>query len=119
MHELEKSVEHEIGYQERMWQGDYEKAYDEAREVLGFIGNNELRGYRALWHYLAGSAALVAAKNRVPGMESQARAQFLRAKEDARGVPWLVALSRYHPGAPKATVGTRRSCDRSNGSRQL
>lgn len=84
-----------------MWHGDYEKAYDEAREVLGYIGNSDLRGYRALWHYMAGNAALVAAKNWVPGMEGQARAQFLRAKEDARGVPWLVALSRYDSGDAK------------------
>ena len=95
MSELTSAVSHEIAYQMRMWQGDYEKAFEEAREVLGTIVHNDLQGYRALWHYLAGSAALMAASEGVVGFEGQARAQFARAKEAARGIPWLVALSRY------------------------
>jgi Helicase C-terminal domain len=95
MKELAAAVEHEINYQIRMWQGDYEKAFDAAREVLGLIVNPELRGYRALWHYLAGSAALLSAKAGTAGMEQNSRDQFLRAKEAARGIPWLVALARF------------------------
>ncbi|MBB6095033.1 hypothetical protein HNQ60_003920 [Povalibacter uvarum] len=95
MSELERAVDHEISYQARMWQGDYEVAFDEAREVLGAIVHKDLKGYRALWHYLAGGAALLTAKQGVPGFENQARLQFSKAKEAARALPWLVTLSRY------------------------
>lgn len=95
MNELESAVCHEINFQVRMWQGDYEKAFEEAREVIGVITHSELRGYRAWWHYMAGSAALLAEKAGVTGMASLAREQFTRAKETARGVPWLVTLARH------------------------
>jgi hypothetical protein len=72
MDELKAAVDHEIKYQIRLWQGDYERAFDEAREVLGKIVHADLPGYRALWHYLAGSAALLASKKGVAGMEPQA-----------------------------------------------
>ena len=97
MAELQRAVEHEIRYQMRMWQADYESAFDEAREVLGLIVAAELRGYRALWHYLAGSAALLAAKAGQTALEGQARLQFSRAKEAAHGIPWLVSLARFVP----------------------
>lgn len=51
MGELQAAVDHEIKYQIRLWQGDYERAFDEAREVLGKIVHADLQGYRALWHY--------------------------------------------------------------------
>ena len=102
MGELTSAVPHEIAYQKRLWQGDYEKAFDEAREVLGTIVHNDLQGYRALWHYLAGGAALMASNKGVAGFEGQARAQFVRAKEGAKGIPWLVALSRYDTSTAEA-----------------
>lgn len=95
MDELGAAVKHEIAYQMRMWQGDYQQAFEEARSVLGLIVHSDLQGYRALWHYLAGSAATMAAKEGVAGFEGKARAQFSRAKEAAKGIPWLVTLSRY------------------------
>ena len=57
MKELQRAVPQEIEYQKRLWQGDYEVALDYAERVLGGLASTELRGYRALWHYLAGSAA--------------------------------------------------------------
>ena len=92
---LAAAVDDEIQYQMRLWQGDYEKAFEKARDVLGIITVPELRGYRALWHYLAGSAALLATKHGVAGLESASRVQFAHAKELARGIPWLVSLSRF------------------------
>lgn len=97
MTQLAAAVDDEIQYQVRLWQADYEKAFEKARDVLAAITGAELRGYRAWWHYLAGSAALLAAKNGVEGLESAARMQFANAKELARGIPWLVVLSRFQP----------------------
>ena len=93
MDELACVVGNEIGWQKAMWNEDYESAYEAAREVLGGLNGSGLRGYRALWHYLAGSAAEMAAAGDA-GLEAQARAQFRKAKEAAAGIPWLIALAR-------------------------
>jgi hypothetical protein len=95
--ELQSAVSSEIQFQERMWQKDYEHAFDEARAVLGSLAHSDLKGYRALWHYLAGAAAWLSSQSSNQAMVSQARDQFAQAKEAARGIPWLVALSRFDP----------------------
>ncbi len=94
MDELAAVVPHEITWQKALWDEDYAKAYEAAREVLGGLNDAGLRGYRALWHYLAGSAAELAAAEGEVGLEAQARLQFRKAKEAATGIPWLVALAR-------------------------
>lgn len=98
--DLNAAVDYEISYQTRMWQGDYEQAFEQAREVLGTLKKSELHGYRALWHYLAGSAALLADSNGVSGYAAMARSQFSKAKDAAKGIPWLVSLSRFDPNVP-------------------
>lgn len=87
--EMMKTVQHEIKFQEAMWQEDFEKAYDAAESVIAELVEPGLRGYRALWHYLAGSAASL---GKIKGKD---RIQFEKAKEAASGISWLVALSRY------------------------
>jgi hypothetical protein len=52
MDELRAVVDHEVDFQQRLWQGDYEAALDSAERVLGGLTHGELRGSRALWHYL-------------------------------------------------------------------
>lgn len=100
MEQLEQVVGHEVAWQRAMWSEDYAKAYEAAREVLGGLDNPGLRGYRALWHYLAGSAAELAAAEGEVGFDTNARAQFRQAKEAAAGIPWLVALARGDSAAP-------------------
>lgn len=51
MEQLEGIVAHEVAWQTSMWNEDYAKAYEEAREILGGLNDSALRGYRALWHY--------------------------------------------------------------------
>lgn len=95
MDEVRAVVARETEFQERLWQRDYEAALDCAERVLGGLNAPELRGYRALWHYLAGSAAWLGADAGVTGLAAKARTQFARAKGAASGIPWLVALARY------------------------
>jgi hypothetical protein len=95
MGNLSSVVPHEIGYQSGMWKGDYESGLESAERVLGGLDAPELRGYRALWHYLAGSAAWLAANAGVPALSARARVQFDGAKSATQGVPWLVRLARY------------------------
>src|SRR5690606_37280078 len=54
--ELEQSVKHDIRYLRAMWQGDFATAFDHCRDVLATINSPNLKGYRALWNYLAGCA---------------------------------------------------------------
>lgn len=93
MDELAAVAKHEISWQRSMWGQDYTKAYETAREVLGGLNREELRGYRALWHYLAGSAAELASAEGHTELGSQARQQFKKAKDAAMGIPWLVSLA--------------------------
>jgi len=94
MQQLADAVSHEIRYQAAMWQQDYVTAFESAREALGVLTDPGLRGYRALWHYLAGSAAELAAACGETPLAALARQQFQSAKEAATGIPWLVALAR-------------------------
>lgn len=94
MKELAAAVDAEVRYQESMWQGDFQAAFDRARDVLAELKAPELKGYRALWHYLAGSAANLAAGPSGGGLATAAREQFARARDAAKGLPWLVGLSQ-------------------------
>jgi len=104
MDNLSSVVEHEIKFQARLWQADYETALASAESVLGGLVASELKGYRALWHYLAGSAAWLGSSEGVSGLSAKARGQFDYAKNAAIGIPWLVRLARYQSDTGK--VGT-------------
>ena len=92
--DLAAAVPHEIAWQKAMWSGDHPAAFEAARSVLGELGDAELRGYRMLWHYLAGSAADLATRAGTLDLKSQARQQFQSAKACSPGITWLVSLSR-------------------------
>lgn len=94
MDQLANVVADEIAWQTAIWNQDYVKAYEAAREVLGGLTDSGLRGYRALWHYLAGAAADMAAGEGEKGFDVHARTQYRKAKEAAVGIPWLISLSR-------------------------
>jgi hypothetical protein len=101
MADLSAIVEHEVDYQSRLWQSDFEAALECAGRVLGGLTAPELRGYRAVWHYLAGSAAWLGAEAGVQGLRAKSRAHFAAAKEAATGISWLVGLARYQPDPDK------------------
>jgi len=98
MEDLSRVVGYEIEFQTALWQGDYESAVGSAERVLGGLDASELRGYRALWHYLAGSASWLGAEAGVSSLSAKARAHFDHAKSATRGIPWLVRLARYQSG---------------------
>lgn len=96
MAELQAAVSEEINYQKQIWQRDYEAALASADAVLQSLKATELRGYRALWHYLAGSAAWLAARaGAAKSLGESSKREFTFAKEAATGIAWLVPLARY------------------------
>ncbi len=95
--DLRKAVPHEVNYQYAMWEGDFEAALEHARRARAELQDPDLRGYRALWSYLAGAAAWLGYKEGRASLEPVARTHFGDAKNAAPGIPWLVALSRFTP----------------------
>ncbi len=94
MDELASVVRHEVGFQNALWNHDYAVALTEARTILGHLKHPDLRGYRALWHYLAGAAALRMSTAAGDTQALAAQEQFGRAKNAAPAVSWLNNLSR-------------------------
>lgn len=84
----------EIEYLQAIWNKNYEAAFDSARSILGKLKEPKLRGYRCLWHYLAGSAAWCAFKSGVFGFDAHAREQYSTAMKAERTLAWLVPLSK-------------------------
>lgn len=95
---LEIAVKDEVKYQMAMWQQDYTEALSKAESVLGVLAETGggLQGYRALWEYLAGSAAYMAALDGNNPLTAKSRHHFQRAKQATTTLPWLVQLSRLN-----------------------
>lgn len=90
---LEDVVTHEIRYQKALWMGDAGTALTEARIITAKLIAPELRGYRALWHYLAGAAAWSMSKAPNDAHQRAAREQFREAMKAAPQVGWLSRLA--------------------------
>ena len=101
MNELEAVVRYEVQYQKALWAGDYERTLQKARRVISNLSARSLKGYRALWHYLAGSAAQKLSYGPDDQYRKTARRQFSAALNEAPNVPWLVQLMRGE-GVPSA-----------------
>lgn len=101
--ELAAVVEHEVRFQEALWQGDYEAAAGAADRVLGGLKASELRGYRALWNYLAGHACWLSAEAGSKALRTKSFSYFEEAKKAAVSLPWLVSLARYQAESVEAT----------------
>ena len=88
---------HEIDFQKRLWQGDYAAALGCAESVLGGLNDTALRGYRALWHYFAGSAAWLGSHLGNAVLTPKVQIHFSKAKGAAIGIAWLVMLAEDDP----------------------
>ncbi len=78
---LELAAGKEIIYNEAIWAGNYTVAVDAAQQVITALsGGEELKGYRAMWHYLAGCAAALDAKDQGKFKSDKAQEHFRLAK---------------------------------------
>ncbi|WP_231950085.1 DEAD/DEAH box helicase [Paraburkholderia caribensis] len=92
--DLQAAVVWEIDYQTALWRHDYETAVGAAERVLGVLTAPALRGYRALWNYLAGSASHLGANRGIASLESKARHYFREAYKCAPDISWLTEFAR-------------------------
>jgi len=100
--DLRNAVAHEVAYQYALWFGEYANALESARAALGVLNDESLRGYRALWLYLAGAAAWRAATEGQGSLEAVARGYFVKAKEAAPAVQWLARFMYQEEGVIEA-----------------
>ncbi len=85
-----RSVVNEVAYHDALWAGDYETALSESKNVLASLqGIDALKGYRALWNYLAGSAAYQANQVQI------AQEHYSAAFSCATAVPWLKQIEKF------------------------
>ncbi len=107
MVELAEVVQHEIRFQKLLWEGNFKDSLVEAKKVIPKLNASDLRGYRALWHYLAGSAAKMLELAGDSSMASVARTQFEAASRSAPAVTWLstLAISDQHDREGSQTEG--------------
>jgi hypothetical protein len=90
--ELADAVPGELAYQYALWNADYSTALEQCRAVLGKLNHADLRGYRALWLYLAGSAAWLAHRDGHLTSDEIAKDYFRKAQAAAPVLRWLVGL---------------------------
>ncbi|GJH22668.1 DEAD/DEAH box helicase family protein [Caballeronia novacaledonica] len=92
--DLAGAVGDEIQYQTLMWRQDYQGAAAAAEAVLARLVHPLLKGYRALWNYLAGSAAYLAAQKGSGAMTAKARQHYAEAYKCAPDLSWLADFAR-------------------------
>ena len=87
--QLQDSVIHEVKFHDAFWSGDFDSALSSAKDVLAHLaGGDDLKGYSALWNYLAGSAAYQAKQPQV------AQEHFSAAFSCASTLPWLKQIQK-------------------------
>lgn len=95
INELQHSVEHEVEFQTAMWRRDFGSAVTHAESVLGNLTRPQVRGYRALWHYLAGTAALIGKESTGDALlGSKSQHHYGKAYEAAPDVSWLYGFAK-------------------------
>lgn len=86
---LGNSVVHEVKFHDALWSGDFDNALSSAKDVLASLaGGHNLKGYSALWNYLAGSAAYQADQTQI------AQEHFSAAFSCANTLPWLKQIQK-------------------------
>lgn len=102
-HELPASVDlrnaapHEIEYVKAVWFGDYQSSLLAAQNVLAAISNPSLKGYRALWNYLAGTACVESGDE---SLKAKAKTYFIEASKAAPSISFLQTLATDFGATP-------------------
>lgn len=99
-----RSVVHlEVEYQYDLWREDYTAALDKATKIIDKLSGDELAGYRALWNYFAGCAALQLGNiTKDDNLIRTASDRFTRASQAVRTVSWFARLAHQFEPEPTA-----------------
>jgi hypothetical protein len=99
--ELADATAAELGYQYALWNGDYLGALEQCRAVIAKLNHSDLRGYRALWLYLAGSVSWLAHKEGQLDTDETVKDYYRKAQAAAPVLRWLIGL-----GAEKSSANS-------------
>lgn len=106
--DLQNAVQYEIDYQYAIWQGDYAAALEACRKVLTELKDAELKGYRAWWNYLAGSAAWLAGREGDVNLVPVAGTHFDKVSNAINNFRWLAGVAKAGArGADESTKDAR------------
>jgi len=87
--QLGKAVVSEVAFNDALWFGKFDVALSSAKDVLACLaGGHELKGYSALWNYLAGSAAYQEEEKDI------AKEHFSAAFSCVSTLPWLRQIQK-------------------------
>lgn len=93
LEQLREAADYEVAYQYAMWDRNPVGALEEARHVLTVLQDGGLKGYRALWNYLAGDAASRATRDGAVDLSGIAREYYTIAAKASSGIAWLRQLA--------------------------
>jgi len=91
--QLREAANLEVAYQYALWDHNPLGALEAAKAILTVLQDGGLKGYRALWNYLAGDAANQVSVAGISDMSSGAREYYRMAAKAAPGVHWLRELA--------------------------
>lgn len=89
---LRESARFEVAAWQAAWQGEPERALQQARRVIDVLPNSaaSLRPYQALWNYFASAWASEASRDDAEAIPVETARDYLRAaRAAARGTTWL------------------------------
>lgn len=90
--DLRNSVQYEVSFVENLWNQNFGDAAGNAQRVLGILNDAALRGYRALWEYLAGNACHLGTESAQLNASQRAREHFMRARSAGPSLSWISGL---------------------------
>ena len=99
MEKLMDSAAKEVDFQYALWKADFELAVEKSQAVLSALSGDDVKGYRAFWNYLCGSAAWLGAQRGNASLKAVARDQFKRASAGTASIRWLIDLAKLDSAA--------------------
>jgi hypothetical protein len=106
--ELQRAVSYEVAACDAMWQGEWDRALQLARQVLDSLrGGRAPQRYAALWHYLASCIARRLYERTGDGTYNAAAAKsHSEARAAGRGTTWLSHLAAPADNLADTTAAT-------------
>lgn len=87
--QLLKSAKYEVRVQYSLWKKDYLSALSEIDNILKYLQDPELKGYRGYWNYIAGCCAYEIYKGGNFLYEAKYKEYFKKASDCTKAVNWF------------------------------
>ncbi|WMW22783.1 DEAD/DEAH box helicase family protein [Methanolobus mangrovi] len=93
---LSDVVSEEVNFEYNLWNKNYPQAIEYAQSIIGSLNGTQFDGYRAIWNYFAGSAALLQFNSTKDSHWSSLSFDYFdRAKSCANMIGWFSELPSF------------------------